>query len=90
MGITVVIKDVEEEAFRNLKGEAAKAGLKVGDAASQAFKLWTQNRTLQRLRNIDKMREAAKTIDENRAKLTVQKEWSAVEEIRKWRDLRIP
>jgi len=88
MGTTIVIKDVEEEAFRNLKGEAAKAGLKIGDAASQAFKLWAQKRTLQRLRNIDKIRKAAQTIDENRAKLTVRKEWSAVEEIRKWRELR--
>lgn len=90
MGTTVVIKGVEEETFRSLKGEAAKAGLKVGEAASQAFKLWTQRRTLQRLRNIDRMRKAARTMDENRAKLAVLKEWSAVEEIRKWRQLRSP
>ena len=31
MGSDVVIKDVDEAAYRNLKGEAVKAGLKVGD-----------------------------------------------------------
>ncbi|MFQ6074562.1 MAG: hypothetical protein ACE5Z5_00310 [Candidatus Bathyarchaeia archaeon] len=29
LGSTVVIKGVDEEAYRNLKGEAVKAGLKV-------------------------------------------------------------
>ena len=88
MGITVVIKDVEKNAFRSLKGEAAKSGLKIGEAASQAFKMWVQQRTLQKLRDIERMRKAARIIDENRAKLTPLKEWSGVEEIRRWRDLR--
>jgi len=87
---TVVIKDVEQEAFRNLKGEAAKAGLKVGEAASQAFKQWVQQRTLRRLRDVERMRQAARIIDENRAKLSVREEWSSVEEIRRWRELRRP
>jgi hypothetical protein len=39
MGDTVVIKDVDQAAFRILKGEAAKEGLKIGEAASQAFRL---------------------------------------------------
>jgi len=30
----IVIKDVEEVAYRNLRREAIKAGLKVGEAAS--------------------------------------------------------
>ncbi|HID91353.1 TPA: hypothetical protein EYP44_05280 [Candidatus Bathyarchaeota archaeon] len=90
MRITVVIKDVEEEAYRSLKGEAAKLGLKVGEAASQAFKSWVRQRTIQRLRDIDRMRRAARVMDENRAKLTKLREWSGVEEIRKWRELRTP
>jgi len=85
---TVVIKEVDEEAFRNLKGEAVKAGLKVGEAASQAFRLWVQQRSLQKVKDIDRMKKAAEIMDRNRAKLGELKEWSSVEVIRKWRELR--
>ena len=85
---TVVIKDVDEEVFRNLKGEAMKAGLKVGDAASQAFRLWVQQRYLQRVKDIDRLRRAAEVMDRNRLGLMEREDWSSVEVIRKWRDLR--
>lgn len=90
LGSTVVIKDVDEEAFRNLKGEAVKTGLKVGEAASQAFRLWVQQRTLQKVRDIDRLKKAAGVMDRNRARLGKLKEWSSVEVIRKWRELRRP
>lgn len=90
MGITVVIKEVNEEAFRNLKGEAVKVGLKVGEAASQAFRLWVQQRSLQKVKDIDRMRRAAEIMDGNRVKLGESRDWSSVEVIRKWRELRRP
>jgi len=88
LGSAVVIKDVDEEAFRNLKGEAVKAGLKVGEAASQAFRLWVQQRYLQRIKDIDRLRRAAEVMDRNRLRLTELKDWSSVEVIRRWRELR--
>lgn len=90
MGSAVVIKDVDEEAFRNLKGEAVKAGLKVGEAASQAFRLWAQQRRPQRVKDIDRLRKAVEVMDRNRLKLTEREDWSTVEVIRRWRELRRP
>jgi len=85
-----VIKDVDEEAFRNLKGEAVKGGMKVGDAASQAFRLWVQERKLQRIKDIDRLRKAAEVMDRNRSRLARHEDWSTVEVIRRWRELRRP
>ena len=88
MGETVVIKDVDDSAYRNLKGEAIKAGLKVGQAASQAFRLWVQKRILQRVKDVDRMKKAAQSMDNVRASLNKVEGWSSVEVIRKWRELR--
>lgn len=88
MGETVVIKDVDDSAYRNLKGEAIKAGLKVGQAASQAFRLWVQKRILQRVKDVDRMKKAAQSMDTVRASLNKVEGWSSVEVIRKWRELR--
>ena len=85
---TVVIKDVDAEAYRNFKGEAAKLGLKVGEAASEAFRLWGHRRTLQMLKDRTRMEHAAKIIDGIRTNLEPIEDWNAVEEIRKWRDSR--
>ena len=79
---------MDEEAFRNLKGEAVRSGLRVGEAASQAFRLWIQQRNLQRVRDIDRLRKAAEAMDRNRSKLTAREDWSTVEVIRRWRELR--
>lgn len=85
---TTVIKDVDEDAFRNLKAEAVRAGLKVGEAASQAFRFWVQQRGRQRVKDMDRLRRAVKIMDTNRAKLPFDKGWSSVEVIRRWRELR--
>jgi len=87
---TVVIKDVDEEAYRNFRGEAVKAGLKVGEAASQAFRLWVEQRTLRRLRDVDRLKRAAERMDRNRESLGKTEEWSSTEVIREWRELRKP
>lgn len=86
----MVIKDVDEQAFRNLKGEAVKAGLKVGEAASRAFRLWVQARRAQRVREVERLRRAAEVMDRNRALLGRMAEWSSTEVIRRWRRLRRP
>jgi len=64
-----------------------KAGMKVGSAASQAFRLWTQQRSMQRVKDIDRLREAAEIMDRNRRKLA-GRDYSTVEVIRRWRELR--
>jgi hypothetical protein len=90
MGSNIVIKDVDEAVYRSLKGEAIKAGMKVGEAASQAFKLWVQQRSLGRVRDRDKMQRAAARTDEMRRKIGRVKGWNSTEVIREWRELRRP
>jgi hypothetical protein len=65
-----------------------KAGMKIGRAASQAFRLWTQHRSLQRVKDIDRLRKAAEVMDRNRQKLAGREDYSTVEVIRRWRELR--
>ena len=90
MASNIVIKDVEEVAYRNLRREAIKAGLKVGEAASQAFRLWVQQRSLGRVRDREKMRRAAERIDEMRRRIGRVEGWSSTEVIREWRERRRP
>ena len=90
MGSNVVIKDVDDAAYRHLKGEAIKAGLKVGEAASQAFRLWVQERSIHRVRDRDRMRRAAEEMDRIRHEVGHTKGWSSTEVIREWRDRRRP
>ncbi len=90
MGSNVVIKDVDEAAYRSLRGEAIKAGLKVGEAASQAFRLWVQQRTVGRIRDHEKMRRAADRTDEMRRRIGRIEGWSSTEVIREWRERRRP
>ena len=88
LGSNIVIKDVDEAVYRSLKGEAVKAGMKVGEAASQAFRLWVQQRSLGRVRDRDRMRRAAARTDEMRRKIGPVEGWNGTEVIRKWRELR--
>jgi hypothetical protein len=88
MGSDVVIKDVDEAAYRNLKGEAVKAGLKVGEAASQAFKLWVQERSLGRVKDFERIRKASKEIDLLRKKIGPVPGYDSTKVIREWRDRR--
>src|SRR3989442_15375349 len=68
LGSNIVIKDVDEAVYRSLKGEAGKGGLKDGEAASQAFRLWVQQRSLGPGRGRDRMRRAATRTHETRRK----------------------
>jgi len=83
LGDTIVIKGIDEDAYRRLKSRAAKEGLKIGQAASIAFKAWTQREGQDRIRDIDKMRMAAEIIDSNRVKLKRIEDWSSVKVIRR-------
>ena len=82
MASNIVIKDVDEVAYRNLRREAIKAGLKVGEAASQAFRLWVQQRSLGRVRDREEMRRAAERMDETRRRIGRVEGWSSTEVIR--------
>lgn len=86
MGGIVVIKDVDENAYRRLRAEAIKKGIKVGQAASQAFRLWVQESDLKSLKDVNRLREAARAIESARRKLQRIEGWSSVEVIRSWRE----
>jgi hypothetical protein len=38
--MSMTIKGADEHAFRNLKAEVARLGIKVGEAATEAFRMW--------------------------------------------------
>jgi len=84
--MSVSIKDVDDNAFRNLKAEAVRRGLKVGDAATEAFRMWVASKRQARAKDRERMLEAARDMD----LLRVEKgeAWSGAEEIRRWRDKR--
>jgi len=84
--MSVSIKGVDEQAFRNLKAEAVRNGVKVGEAATEAFRMWVASKRQTVLRDRQKMLRAAKSMDNLRVQYKAR--WSGVEEIRKWRDER--
>ena len=63
-----------------------RSGIKVGDAATEAFRMWVASKREIRIRDRERMLEAAKDID--RLRLRHKEEWSGAAEIRKWRDQR--
>ncbi len=84
--MTVTIKDVDENSYRNFKAEAARRGMKISEAATEAFRLWTNFKRFKRIKNRSRIKKAAEDIDELREKS--EKTWSGSEEIRKWREAR--
>ena len=79
----VSIKGVEERAFRSLRSEAIKRGIKVGDATTDAFRMWVASKSQVRLREKERMMKAADDMDRIRAQGGTN--WSGVDEIRRWR-----
>ena len=90
MGSNVVIKGVDEAAYRGLKGEAVKRGLKIGEAASEAFRLWVHQQSLGRVHDRERMRRAAERMDETRRRIGRVEGSSSTEVIREWRERRRP
>lgn len=84
--MVVTIKKLDEDVFRNFKAEAIRRGLKIGEATTEAFRLWILFKKYGRVRNRTRMQRAAQRIRELRRKSA--KGWSGTEEIRKWRELR--
>jgi len=84
--LRVSIKDVDEGAFRNLKAEAVRREMRVGDAATEAFRMWVSSKRQGKVRDEVRMLEAIQDMD--RLRLEHDQEWSGVAEIRKWRDQR--
>lgn len=81
----VLLKKVDEGVFRLFKAEAVKEGVNVGEAAEKAFVQWIKSRRLQKVKERDRMKRAVEHIDAAR---TASGKWSAVKEIRKWRELK--
>ena len=88
LGENIVIKGVDENAYRRLKARAAEEGLNIGEAASLAFAAWSLQGSRQRLRDVARMKVGVKITDDNRLKLKKVKDWSGVEAIRVWRERR--
>jgi len=84
--MSVSIKGLDENAYRNLKAEAIRHGMRVSDAATEAFRLWVASKRQTRQRDIERMRKAAKDMDTLRSEGKAT--WSGAEEIRRWRDER--
>jgi len=84
--VSISIKEVDENSFRNLKAEAVRRGIKVGHAASEAFRMWVASSRQHKVRDVEMMRRAAQDMDILRTESKVQ--WSGMAEIRKWRDKR--
>ncbi|KXA99943.1 hypothetical protein AKJ42_02080 [candidate division MSBL1 archaeon SCGC-AAA261C02] len=84
--MSVTIKDVDENVYKNFKAEAVRRGLKVSEAATEAFRFWASLKKPRRVRNWSRIKKASKDIDRLREKS--ESEWSGTEEIRKWRDRR--
>ena len=84
--MSVSIKDVDENTYRNLRAEATRHGMRVGDAATEAFRLWVASKRQAKQRDEERMRRAAEDMDNLRN--TSMAFWSGSEEIRKWRDER--
>lgn len=84
--MSISIKDLDENVFRNLKSEAVRRGMRIGDAATEAFRAWVASQRQVRVRDRERMLAAARDMDALRGDGGVG--WSGVEEIRKWRDER--
>ncbi len=84
--MSVSIKGLDENAYRNLKAEAIRHGMKVSEAATEAFRLWVASKRQTRQRDEERMRKAAEDMDALRNKSEIK--WSGAEEIRRWRDKR--
>ncbi len=84
--MSVSIKDVDENAYRNLRAEATRHGMRVGDAATEAFRLWVASKRQERQRDRERMTDAARDMDRLRSEGGTG--WSGAEEIRRWRDER--
>ena len=82
--MSISIKDLDESVFRNLKAEAVRRGMRIGDAATEAFRAWVASKRQVRVRDRECMLAAARDMDALRGGGGA--DWSGVEEIRKWRD----
>jgi len=82
--MSVTIKEIDENVFRNFKAEAIRHGLKLGEAAAEAFRLWMLFKRYGRVRDKARMLRAARHMDELREKSA--EGWSGAEEIRRWRE----
>lgn len=80
---TVTIKELDEDAYRLLKAEASRKGVKIGEAASEAFRKWARSQKAVRSKDKYGMRKAIEHMDSTR---TPSGEWSATKEIRRWRE----
>jgi len=79
----VTIKSFDVMLYRRFKAEAIRRGLTVKDAIAEAMHLWIHYLQQTHPRDIIRIRNAIADIERTR---TSSGKWSAVEEIRRWRE----
>ena len=81
----ITVKRFDPVLYRRFKAQAIQRGLTVRQAIAEAMQLWIE--TDQRLRSRDalQMQQAIQHMDRTR---TASGPWSAVEELRRWRERR--
>ena len=84
--MSISIKDVDERIFLNFKAEAIRDGLKLGQAATEAFQLWINSKKLKRLKDSERIKKASEEIDRLREKS--EKGFNSLEELKQWRKVR--
>jgi hypothetical protein len=85
MDTSILLKKIDKNIFRRFKAEAIREGLTVSEAAQEALEQWTRSKRFRKIKDVSRMKKAAEHMDATR---TPSGDWSAVEEIRKWRDTR--
>ncbi len=81
--LSISIKDVDEKTFLNFKAEAIKEGLKLGQAATEAFQLWINSKKMHRLKDFEIIKSASEKINELRKKS--EKGFDSLEVLTRWR-----
>ena len=79
----VTIKSFDEMLYRRFKAEAIRQGKTVKEAVAEAMQLWIQDLQRNTPRDTIRIQKAIAELERTR---TPSGEWSAVEEIRQWRE----
>ena len=82
--VSINIKDVDKDAYRKLEAEAIRHNMSIGDAATEAFRLWVTSKRQEHQRDKERIQRAAEVMDKLREQ--AKDSWSGSKEIRRWRD----
>lgn len=81
----ITVKRFDPLLYRRFKAQAIQRGLTVRQAIAEAMRLWIETDQRIRPRDAQQMQHAIQHMDKTR---TPSGTWSAVEELRRWRERR--